>query len=297
MSGILKEAYKSCELCGRHCKVNRCEKNGFCGSGTEICAAKAMLHYWEEPAVTEGKGPSGAVFFSSCNLKCIYCQNYKISHESFGKEISAAELAAVFLNLKEKGAVNIDLVTPSHFLPGITEAIDIIGKEKLGIPVVYNCGGYENPQIIKEIRNYVDIWLPDLKYYDDEVSVKYSGAPHYFETACSSLKEMISQGKKVIVRHMVLPGQREDSVRLLNALYERFGTESFLISLMSQYTPFYKACEHKEINRRVTTFEYERVLNEAVKLGFKGYMQERTSAKEEYTPVFDLDGLPPFKEI
>ena len=281
--------------------MNRKEQKGFCGAGTGIVCAKSMLHPWEEPGLT----PAGAVFFSGCTLKCLYCQNYRISHEGFGKELTPVELSRVFLRLQEQGAETLDLVTPTHFLPGILEALNLCKKE-LTIPVVYNCGGYERKEIIRELYDHVDLWLPDVKYFSDEPAVKYSQAPHYFDTTLEAVKEMIRQGKRknsdplakpvktaerVIIRHMVLPGQKEDSILLLKKLKEELGTGGYLLSLMSQYTPFYKACEHKEINRRVTTYEYEKVLEEAVKLGFPGFMQERTSAREEYTPAFDLEGL------
>lgn len=251
-----------------------------------------MLHLWEEPVLGE---KSGAVFFSNCTLKCVYCQNYRISHEGFGKMISARELSGVFLRLQEQGADNIDLVTPAHYLPGILEALELC-KPKLVIPIVYNCGGYENAEVLRRLEGYIDIWLPDVKYYSSDIAFSYSMAKDAFRVSCEALEEMLRQkrcgsAKQVIVRHMVLPGEKNDSIALLRALAERFGTEDYLLSLMSQYTPFYKAAEHPKINRRLTSYEYGRVLSEAVKLGFSGYMQERTSAKEEYTPEFDLSGL------
>jgi len=258
-----------------------------------IRAGKAMLHAWEEPAVGL---PAGTVFFSGCTLGCIYCQNYRLSQEGFGTELSADKLAEIFLDLQQRGAKNIDLVTPTHYLPGVIEALDLC-KPKLHIPVVYNCGGYERREVVAALENYVDIWLPDIKYFDDGLAKKYSNAPGYFETAMEAVGEMLDQvkrsagKKKLIVRHMVLPGQKEDSIRLLHALSDCLGTEGYLLSLMSQYTPFYRAEEYPEINRRVTTYEYEKVLSEAVSLRFDGFMQERTSAKEEYTPAFDLEGL------
>ena len=288
----LKTAYEHCELCPRRCGADRRSRKGFCGAGTEIRAAKAMLHPWEEPAVGI---PAGTVFFSGCTLGCLYCQNYRISHEGFGKTLSPEELARVFLDLQDKGAKNIDLVTPTHYLPGILTALDLCG-DRLQLPIVYNCGGYERKEVIEMLEDTVDIWLPDIKYYSNETARKYSGAGDYFEVAVTAVQEMLRQvkgkeSKKLILRHMVLPGQKEDSIRLLRELAERIGTEGYLLSLMSQYTPFYKAHEHPEIDRRVTSYEYGKVLDEAVRLGFDGFMQERTSAKEEYTPSFDLEGL------
>ena len=289
---IFETAYECCELCPRRCRVNRYEKKGFCGAGTEIRAAKAMIHLWEEPVLGER---SGAVFFSNCTLKCVYCQNFRISHEGFGKVLTPRELSDAFLRLQDEGAQNIDLVTPAHYLPGILKALELC-KPKLSVPVVYNCGGYERAEILKLLEGYVDIWLPDVKYFSDEMAFRYSSAKDAFRVSCEALAEMIRQkkagsSKEVIVRHMVLPGGKDDSVKLLLRLAERFGTEDFLLSLMSQYTPFYKASEYPEINRRLTSYEYDRVLRTAVELGFSGFMQERTSAKEEYTPEFDLGGL------
>lgn len=299
-----QNAYECCELCPRRCRVNRYEQKGYCGAGTELRAGKAMLHEWEEPAVGL---PAGTVFFSGCTLGCVYCQNYRLSHENFGAGLTPRQLAQVFLDLERRGAQNIDLVTPTHFLPGIIEALDLC-KPELHIPVVYNCGGYERLEVIRALEDYVDIWLPDIKYYDDAVAIKYSAAPGYFETALKAVEEMLRQvnaakvqvndakenrEKKLILRHMVLPGNREDSIKLLRTVADRLGTKGYLISLMSQYTPFYKASEHPKINRRVTSYEYGKVLDEAISLGFEGFMQERTSAKEEYTPAFDLEGLFP----
>lgn len=289
---FFETAYECCELCPRRCRVNRFEKKGFCGAGTKITAARAMIHFWEEPAL--GKH-SGAVFFSNCTLKCVYCQNYKISHEGFGKAISAEELSETFLRLQDEGADNIDLVTPTHYLPGILKALELC-KPKLCVPVVYNCGGYERAEVIRLLEGYIDIWLPDIKYYSNGRALKYSSAKDAFSVSADALCEMLRQkkagsSKEVIVRHMVLPGGKEDSIELLTKLAERFGTGDYLLSLMSQYTPFYKACEYPEIDRRLTSYEYDKVLQEAVSLGFDGFMQERTSAKEEYTPEFDLRGL------
>lgn len=293
--------YFCCELCPRRCRADRRTQKGFCGGGTAVRAAKAMLHPWEEPALTEEERPSGAVFFSGCTLGCVFCQNWQISREGYGKEMTARELASVFLSLQAEGASNIDLVTPTQYLPDILRALELC-RPDLKLPIVYNCGGYERREIVELLENDVDFWLPDLKYFSEETAARYSAAPDYFETAMHALEEMLRQvkasecrpdGRKklLVIRHMVLPGQKEDSLRLLRALADRLGTEGYLLSLLSQYTPFYKAKDHPEINRRVTSYEYGKVLEEAVRLGFSGYMQERTSAKEEYTPVFDLSGL------
>ena len=291
-----------CRLCPRNCRVNRKERTGFCGEKDRIRCARAALHHWEEPCISGTRG-SGAVFFSGCSLKCCYCQNYQISQEGLGKEISPEKLARIFLDLQEQGAHNINLVTGTHFLPGILTALDL-ARPKLSIPVVYNCGGYEKPEVIRLLDGYVDIYLPDLKYFDPELSARYSGARDYFAQASQAVSAMISQTgspvfdedgimqKGVIIRHMVLPGSRKDSISILHWIREHLPEEGFLLSLLSQYTPFYKSCEYPQINRRLTTYEYDKVLEEAISLGLtKGFMQEKSSAKEEYTPPFDLEGL------
>lgn len=291
-----------CRLCPRNCRVNRKERTGFCGEKDGIRCARAALHHWEEPCISGTRG-SGAVFFSGCSLKCCYCQNYQISQEGLGKEISPEKLARIFLDLQEQGAHNINLVTGTHFLPGILTALDL-ARPKLSIPVVYNCGGYEKPEVIRLLDGYVDIYLPDLKYFDPELSARYSGARDYFAQASQAVSAMISQTgspvfdedgimqKGVIIRHMVLPGSRKDSISILHWIREHLPEEGFLLSLLSQYTPFYKSREYPQINRRLTTYEYDKVLEEAISLGLtKGFMQEKSSAKEEYTPPFDLEGL------
>ena len=297
-----------CRLCPRLCAVNRYEKKGFCREAAQLRAAKAMLHFAEEPLLCEAGG-AGAVFFSGCALRCVFCQNYEISAQGFGKEISVRELADIFLSLEQAGAQNIDLVSASHFLPSAIAALDLV-KHRLKIPVVYNSSGYESEEALKMLSGYIDIYLPDVKYFDDPLAKKYSSAPGYFDIACRALSEMVRQtgapcisekdGAKtmtrgVIVRHMVLPGCKDDSIAVLRGLYERFGNDKFLISLLRQYTPFYKAKteeRYKSLDRRVTGYEYDKVADEAARLGFSGFIQERSSAKEKYTPSFDLEGLP-----
>lgn len=295
-------SYHQCILCPRECKVDRLHSIGFCGCGQQIKIARAALHFWEEPCLS-GQNGSGTVFFSGCTLHCCYCQNHKISNEAFGKVITSMRLAEIFLELQEKGAYNINLVTATQFLPSIVEALDIV-KPKLCIPIVYNCGGYEKVETIKALKGYVDIYLPDFKYYNSELALKYSNAADYFAVASEAIKEMITQTnglvydhnnilqRGVIIRHMVLPGYRKDSFAVLKWISENLNKGKYLLSLMSQYTPTEQCKEHKEINRRVTTFEYQSVVKEAIRLGLDdGFIQERTSAKEEYTPPFNLEGV------
>lgn len=291
-----------CGLCPRNCKVDRSISVGFCGSKNKIRTARAALHFWEEPCISGTRG-SGTVFFSGCTLKCCFCQNHEISTGKIGKEITPQRLGEIFLSLQEQGAHNINLVTATHFLPWILSALDLV-KHKLSIPVVYNCGGYEKTEIIDVLKDYVDIYLPDLKYYDSALSSRYSKAPDYFPAAAEAILRMVEQTgapvfdsegimqKGVIIRHMILPGCKQDSIALLHWINDTLPKGHYLISLMSQYTPFYKSCDYPEINRRITTYEYNKVLDEAIALGLTdGFMQEKSSAKEEYTPPFNLEGI------
>ncbi len=292
--------YEKCELCPRRCQMNRRQGIGFCGQSDRIRIARAALHLWEEPCISTGLG-SGAVFFSGCTLRCCFCQNHEISHEGKGYIITTGELAEIFLKLQDEGAENINLVSPTPFVPSIIEALDMV-RDKLIIPVVYNCGGFESVETIKALEGYVDIYLPDVKYFSDEYAREYSGCNgNYFETAISAVKEMQKQVGKpkfndrgkllkgVIVRHMVLPTLRKDSIAVLNALRENFEPDEILLSLMCQYVPMYRATTEerfRKINRRVSTFEYNSVLDYARELGFEGYSQERSSSDECFVPEF-----------
>lgn len=293
-----------CELCPRECKVNRSESVGYCGMSDKLTAAKAMRHFWEEPCLA-GEGGSGAVFFSGCVLKCAYCQNYEISAEKRGREITVERLAEIFLELQAQGAENIDLVNPTHFAPQIIEALRLAKERGLRLPIVYNSGGYEKIETLKMFEGYVDIYLPDLKYFDDELARKLSNAPNYFNITMAAVAEMVRQtgapsfsenGRLIrgtIVRHLVLPGCHKDSIEIAKRLGERFGKD-ILFSLMSQFTPLGRVKsepEFSKMNRRITTFEYNKVLDAVIGAGLEGYMQERSSAKEEYTPEFDFEGI------
>ncbi len=282
------------------CGADREKNTGFCGEHNSIRVARAAPHLWEEPCVSGSKG-SGAVFFSGCVMRCVYCQNYKISAQRYGKEITPERLADIFLELQEQGVHNINLVNPTHFVTGIIKAIEKAREKGLSLPIVYNSGGYERVETLEKLEGYINIYLPDIKYFSDEYAVKYSSAPRYFETAVNAVTEMVRQTGKplfegellkkgVIVRHMVIPGLYKDSVEIIRRVGEKFGG-SVLFSLMSQYTPFYKALNMPEINRRITTFEYRKALSALYETSLEGYTQEKSSAKEEYTPDFDLYGI------
>ena len=291
-------SYTHCTLCPRRCGVDRTRGQlGFCKMPGQIHAARAGVHYWEEPVISGSFG-SGAVFFSGCTLKCAFCQNYNISQENFGKPMTSAELRAAFERLIDEGVQNINLVTPTHFLPDILPALE----PKLPVPVVYNCGGYESMETLRQLEGKIDVYLPDFKYSDNALAKKLSSAPDYFETASAAILEMYRQvGKPVIegdemkrgvlVRHLVLPGCVDNSLGVLDWVAEHFRSGDILFSLMSQYTPFYKAKDIPRLNRRITTFEYRKALDAVYEAGLEGFMQERSSAKEEYTPEFDLTGI------
>ncbi len=289
--------YLNCRLCPRQCGADRAASRGFCGLGSDVRIARAGLHMWEEPPISGERG-AGTVFFSGCTLKCVFCQNYEISQLKKGRNITESELADEFLRLRDIGAENIELVSPTPFLPSIINVLDKI-KPRLGIPIVMNTGGYERVETIKRLKGYVDVYLPDIKYFDPVRSKKYSGAEDYFEIALEAVKEMVSQTGKplidrrgvmqrgVIIRHLVMPGGRADSAKIIGELGKCFSADDILISLMSQYTPMYRAGEFREINRRVSTFEYNFVLDRCLEAGFGGFMQERESATDSYLPEFE----------
>ena len=292
----------NCELCPRRCGVDRSVKKGFCGQTDALRIARAGLHLWEEPCISGTRG-SGTVFFSGCTLKCCFCQNFEISQENKGYNISVDGLADIFLDLQEQGAHNINLVSPTQFVPSVIKALDI-AKPRLKIPVVCNCGGYERVETVKMLDGYVDIWLPDLKYFSPEASKRYSLAEDYFEVASRAVKQMQKQvgkpvfggdgllKKGVLVRHLLLPTLRHDSAEVIRFLGESFEHDDILLSVMSQYTPMNRAKDYPEINRRISTFEYNYVLGEAEKYGFEGYSQERDSASGCYVPPFEGEKIP-----
>lgn len=288
----------SCMACPRKCGADRKGSQGFCGVGEEIKIARVGLHLWEEPCISYGKG-SGTIFFSGCNLRCVYCQNHEISHGEVGTEISEERLELEILKLQEEGAANINLVTPTHYAEAICRVLQKV-RPCLKIPVVYNSSGYERIETLRKLEGLIDIYLPDLKYLDSQRSLRYSAAEDYFTVASEALREMIRQcgypvfdqdgrmKRGVLVRHLVLPGGYHDSIALLQWIAQNFDPQRMAISLMSQYFPTYRAKEFKEINRRLTGFEYHKVVEEAHKLAFSvGFIQDRSAATEEYLPKFD----------
>ena len=289
---------KKCELCPFKCKVNRLEGQiGKCRSTDKLKIALYSLHYYEEPCIS-GESGSGTVFFSNCNLSCIYCQNYKISQEEKGKEISIKELADIFLKQQEAGANNINLVTPTMYVYHIIEAIKLAKSKGLQLPIVYNTNGYENVETIQELEGYIDIYLPDLKYFYDDLAIKYSGAKNYFKIATSAILKMIEQvgkpqfdengliKKGTIIRHLVLPGHLQNSKHILKWLKDNVDEKAY-ISVMAQYFPTYRAKEDKYLNRKLTNKEYNEIENYLYTLNLKnGYIQDLGKHEEEYVPDF-----------
>lgn len=292
-------SYTHCTLCPRRCGVDRTRGQlGFCKMPGQVHAARAGVHYWEEPVISGSFG-SGAVFFSGCTLKCAFCQNYDISQENFGKPMTSAELRAAFERLIDEGVQNINLVTPTHFLPDILPALE----PKLPVPVVYNCGGYESVETLRHLEGKIDVYLLDFKYSDNALAKKLSSAPDYFETASAAILEMYRQVGKpvleddemkrgVLVRHLVLPGCVDNSLGVLDWVAEHFRSGDILFSLMSQYVPMGRAAEMPPFDRRITELEYDSVLSYMMLLGIEdGYTQDFSSAERGYTPSFDLTGL------
>jgi putative pyruvate formate lyase activating enzyme len=292
------EELRQCEVCPFRCKVNRLEgKIGRCGCNDKIKIALASLHYYEEPCISGNNG-SGTVFFSNCNLNCLFCQNYKISQEGKGREVSIEELADIFLDQQKNGANNINLVTPTMYAYQIIEALKIAKPKGLTIPVIYNTNGYENVETIKALKGYIDVYLPDLKYYSNEIAVKYSKAPNYFEIATKAILEMINQvgapefdengliKRGVIIRHLVLPGHIQNSKHILKWLKENVNSRAY-VSVMAQYFPTYKAKEDKYLNRKLTNKEYSEIEQYLYLLDIEnGYMQDLGKHEEEYVPDF-----------
>lgn len=289
-----------CRICPRNCGAKRTKEygNGFCKMGTNPVVARVSKHLWEEPCIS-GTNGSGTIFFSGCVMKCVFCQNYKISTENFGKMLTPQQLADCYKSLEQQGVHNINLVSPTHFVPSIIESLDIY---KPNIPIVYNCGGYESIETLKKLNGYIDIYLPDFKYAIDETASKYSLAKDYPNVVTNAIAEMISQQPKnifdkngimqkgVIIRHLILPSNTKNSKAVLEAIKNSFG-ESTLVSLMAQYIPYGIAEKYPEINRKITRREYGKVLDYLEELSLDGFAQELTSASSKYIPDFNFQGL------
>lgn len=294
------ENLKRCELCPHNCKVNRLNGEiGRCKCKDKVKIALASVHYYEEPCIS-GENGSGTIFFSGCNLNCKFCQNYEISQLGKGIEITIEELSDIFIKQQNKGVNNINLVTPTMYVYQIIEAIKIARKKGLDIPIIYNSNGYENIETIKKLNGYIDVYLPDLKYYDDEIAYKYSGINNYFENAKSAILEMQKQvggpklnengiiQKGLIIRHLVLPNNIENSEKILRWIKSNINEEVY-ISIMAQYFPSYKAKQMNDINRKLTEEEYAKIEDLVYELDIKnGYMQELGEHEEEYVPDFNL---------
>lgn len=298
-----EELLKDCTLCPRECHADRLAgEKGACRESAELIVARAALHMWEEPCLSGEKG-SGTVFFSGCSLGCVFCQNRDIARGTRGKAITVERLGEIFLELQEKGAANINLVTGEHFVPQILDALDLARTKGLSLPIVYNSSGYEKPETLRLLDGYVDIYLPDFKYWDPVLAKNYSHAEDYAERAKEAIKEMVRQTgepefdsegymkKGVIVRHLVLPGAVRNSKAVLKYLYETYGNQIF-ISIMNQYTPMPGLEAYPDLMRKVTGREYEKVLDHALELGIEnGFLQEGETAKESFIPDFDGEGV------
>ena len=298
-----KNMYENCNLCPRKCGIDRTAgKRGACGADEKIKIARAALHFWEEPCIS-GENGSGAVFFSGCQLHCEFCQNKDISDCAAGKTVDAGRLTEIFLELKEQGAYNINLVTPSHFAPSVIEALEDAKRQGMDLPVVYNTGGYDSVDTIKLFEGIVDVYLPDFKYMDENLALRFSGVKNYPDVAKAAIREMVRQQPKavfdgydmiksgVIVRQLLLPGHVKDAMHILSYLHDTYG-EKIYISMMSQYTPVRKFIEHTELNRKVTKREYERYIQYAMDIGIEnGFIQEGDVAEESFIPEFNGFGV------
>lgn len=298
-----RKLLEDCVLCPRNCHVNRVAgQRGYCRMTKELIVARAALHMWEEPCISGEEG-SGTVFFSGCAMGCVYCQNHNIASGKAGKAISIDRLAEIFMELQQKGANNINLVTPSHYIPQIIEAIQRARAKGLHLPVVYNCSGYEKVEALKLLEGYVDVYLPDFKYMDPSIAMRYSRCDDYAAYATLAVKEMLRQvgpprfntkdimTKGVIVRHLLLPGYLQDSKNIIKLLYDSFGDQIY-ISIMNQYTPMPAVESYSEINRAIKATEYDELVDYAIELGVEnGFIQEGETASESFIPEFNEEGV------
>lgn len=293
----------NCNLCPRDCNADRTtNKFGFCKSSSTLKVAKAYPHMWEEPCISGEKG-SGTVFFSNCNLSCVFCQNHEISHEAVGKEITIERLSEIFLELEKKGCHNINLVNPTHYVPQIIEGIKLARQNGLTIPIAYNSNGYEKIETIKALKGYIQIYIPDLKYFEDKYAIKYSKASNYFNIASKAIAEMVDQVGKpvfnehgmmqsgVIIRHLMLPGLLFDSKKVVDYIYKTFGDDVYL-SLMNQYTPLYGAKAYPEIDKTLNPKHYDSLIDHCIEIGYKNaFIQESGTSSEIFVPDFNLEGI------
>ena len=311
-----KTLMRDCTLCPRNCHADRTQNRfGFCGAGSELVIARAALHMWEEPCIS-GKEGSGTVFFSGCNLGCVFCQNYDIAHRKIGKSISIQRLSEIFLELQEKKANNINLVTPTHFVPQIIDALISAKSNGLSVPIIYNTSGYESVETLRMLDGFIDVYLPDFKYFNSEFSKKYSHVADYFEKTSLAIAEMVRQTgeplfytksgniltadeyddealirKGTIVRHLLLPGCLEDSKAVIKYLHETFGNRIY-ISIMNQYTPLKQVADIPELNCMVSSDDYEALVDYAISLDVEnGFIQEGDVASESFIPDFDGSGI------
>ena len=290
-----------CDLCPRRCGIDRNVRSGYCGMTDELKLARAGLHFWEEPVISGDRG-SGTVFFSGCNLRCVFCQNYDISSNGSGKVVTVERLQEIYRELVAKGAHNINLVTPGHYIEPIVKSLE----KSPGVPVVWNSNGYDSVESLRKLEGKVQIFLPDLKYADNAAAKKYSGAADYFETACTAIDEMYRQAgdfefdddgmlkKGVMIRHLILPGLIENSLKVIDYVSKRFAPGQVLFGLMRQYVPCGMVSEkmYPEINRKVTDEEYQIVEDALFDSGIEdGYVQDESSASSEFIPDFDNSGV------
>jgi putative pyruvate formate lyase activating enzyme len=295
-------SFISCHLCPRICASNRLtERGAFCREDAHMRIALADLHFWEEPVISGTQG-SGAIFFSGCNLRCVFCQNWQISQNGLGVMVSVERLAEIMLNLQHKGAHNINLVSGSHFTPCIAEALTLAKQQGLAIPVVWNSNGYESVSSLQMLEGLVDVYLPDLKYFDDGLATRYSGAPSYFAVATAAIAEMFRQvgtpviedeliKRGLIIRHLILPGHLNDTKKVLGWIAAHL-PKTVYVSLMAQYIPMHQAGNYPEINRRINRREYNKALAYMLDLGLEnGYIQELSAADQGYVPDFNLTGV------
>lgn len=297
----MEKLYENCNLCQRRCNINRYKQKGICGATDKLKIARAALHFWEEPCIS-GENGSGTIFFSNCNLKCVYCQNHHISTGGFGEEITIERLSDICLELQNKKAHNINLVTPTHYVPSIIKGIKKAKDQGLNIPIVYNTSTYETIETIRILENIVDVYLPDLKYYDDNLAKKYSNIKDYFETATRNIREMYNQvgkpvfkdnimQKGIIVRILLLPEHLEDTKKIIKYLYDEYHDDIY-ISIMNQYTPIKKHEQFPNLNKKVEEKEYDELINYACDLGIKNaFIQEGETQSESFIPDFNLDGV------